>query len=100
VIRWSTPVDANLQNYFGSLAIHYGSPLITGSNTVLVPVKIGAQTPGGMGTFGFRIEAHRGSDGSLVWKTTSDYHLPFQGWGWIPPWGPTLSLTSAVLRVS
>src|SRR5262249_14084482 len=21
---------------------------------------------------------------------TSDYHLPTQGWGWIPPWGPTL----------
>ena len=31
VIRWSTPVDANLQNYFGSLSLHYGSPLITAS---------------------------------------------------------------------
>ena len=76
VIRWSTPVDANLQNFFGSLALHYGSPLITASNTVLVPVKVGQENPGGMGTIGFRIEAHRGSDGGLIWKVTSDYHLP------------------------
>ena len=76
VIRWSTPVDANLQNFFGSLALHYGSPLITASNTVLVPVKVGQETYGGMGTIGFRIEGHRGSDGALIWKVTSDYQLP------------------------
>ena len=43
-----------------------------------------------MGTIGFRIEGHRGSDGALIWKVTSDYQLPTSGWGWIPPWGPTL----------
>jgi hypothetical protein len=90
VIRWSTPVDTDLQNFYGNLSLHYGSPLITASNTVLVPVKVGSQNPGGMGTIGFRIEGHRGTDGALIWKVTSDYRLPTSGWGWIPPWGPTL----------
>ena len=43
-----------------------------------------------MGTIGFRIEGHRGTDGALIWKVTSDYQLPTSGWGWIPPWGPSL----------
>ena len=42
VIRWQMPVDL-LPQYSGtSLLIHYGSPLVTAANTVLVPVKTGA----------------------------------------------------------
>src|SRR5919201_6857409 len=39
-IRWQTPVDLNPQyTGGGSLLAHYGSPVITGGDTVIVPVK-------------------------------------------------------------
>ncbi len=81
IIRWSTPVDLDPQYQGNELLTHYGSPMITRSNTVLVPVKTGA---GG----GFRIEAHKGTTGALIWQLSSDYTLP--SYNWIPPWGPTL----------
>src|SRR5437879_2184002 len=40
VIRWSKPVD--LAPPTGTIFIHYGSPLVTPGNTVIVPVKTGA----------------------------------------------------------
>src|SRR5208282_6415781 len=49
-ILWQTPVDLNPQYSGSELLIHYGSPLITRSNTVIVPVKTGA-------TGGFEVEA-------------------------------------------
>ena len=42
LIHWQTPVDLAPQYSGGDLLIHYGSPLVTASNTVLVPVKTGA----------------------------------------------------------
>src|SRR5690349_1694058 len=35
-IKWSTPVDLNPQYSGNDLLIHYGSPLITPANTVIV----------------------------------------------------------------
>src|SRR5438105_1497769 len=43
IIHWSTPVD--LAPPSGEILIHYGSPLVTPANTVIVPVKTG--TDGG-----------------------------------------------------
>ena len=57
-ILWQTPVDLNPQYSGNDLLIHYGTPLTTPTNTVLVPVKTGA-------TDGFRIEAHDGYYGTL-----------------------------------
>ena len=65
-IRWSTPVD--LQPPLGNILIHYGSPLVTAENTVILPVKTGDDS--------FRIEARDGEDGSLLWKMATDYSLP------------------------
>ncbi len=55
------------------LLTHYGSPVISSMNTVLVPVKVGAQ-----GTF--RMEARSGSNGALMWSADSDYIVPPHNW--------------------
>ena len=41
-IHWQTPMDLQPQYTGTSLLIHYGSPLVTSANTVIVPVKTGA----------------------------------------------------------
>lgn len=77
-IHWQTPVDLMPQTW----GIHFGSPLITAKNNVLVTVKTTASG-------NFRIECRRGSNGTLVYTQTTDYVLP--PWGWIPSCGSTLT---------
>jgi hypothetical protein len=84
-IYWQTPVDLNPQYSGGELLIHYGSPLITASNTVIVPVKTGASG-------GFRIEAHSGTNGALKWMQSTDYVLPPHNW--TPSFSGTLTLSN------
>src|SRR5476649_1218100 len=72
-ILWQTPVDLNPQYSGNDLYIHYGSPSITRSNTVIVPVKTGA-------TGGFEVEALAGATGATNWVKTTDYVLPPHGW--------------------
>lgn len=69
-LHWTLPVDLHPPGFLG---IHYGSPMITAANTVLVPVKT---------TFGgsFRIEAHDGASGALLWQKDSKYVLPPHDW--------------------
>jgi outer membrane protein assembly factor BamB len=64
----------------GEIFIHYGSPLITAANTVIVPVKTGADT--------FRVVAHNGATGEIVWRQTTGYRAPFAAF--LPGMGPTL----------
>ena len=82
-ILWQTSVDLSVPtNNTGELFIHYGSPLITRSNTVIVPVKTTADGA-------FRIEAHGGTNGVLKWMQSSDYILPSHNW--TPSFSPTLT---------
>ena len=81
-IHWQMPVDLHPQYSGTTLLIHYGSPLITGGNTVLVPVKVGVADT-------FRVEARRGSDGLPLWQLDTDYRLPPHNW--IPCVAPTLA---------
>jgi autotransporter-associated beta strand protein len=88
-IRWDTPVDLDPQlSGGGELLIHYGSPVITAQNTVIVPVKTGA-------TSGFEVQAFNGANGSLLWTQNTDYSLPPMGQGasytWTPSYSPTLA---------
>jgi len=81
-ILWQTPVDLDPQYSGDELLIHYGSPLITRSNTVIVPVKVGA-------TDGFRVEARGATNGTLNWMQSTDYRLPPHNW--TPSFSPTLT---------
>ncbi len=91
-IHWQTPVD--LHPHYGSdavlppgggseLLIHFGSPLITAANTVIVPVKTGTEE-------GFRVEAHNATNGTVMWTSPSDYKLP-PNYDWTPEYGAVLS---------
>ncbi len=75
-------MDLNPQYSRNDLLIHYGSPVISRVNTILVPVKTGA-------TDGFRIDARRATDGSLIWSIPSDYSVPAHNW--LPSFGITLT---------
>jgi hypothetical protein len=81
-VRWRTPVDlAAPYSTTGSLRAHYGSPVISARNTVIVPLKQRADG-------GFRIEGRRGSNGELLWSVDSDLVLPAHDW--VPAINPCL----------
>ncbi len=85
-IRWQTPIDLNpvYQPGSGNLYAHYGSPMVTQENTVIVPVKTGADG-------GFRLEAFDGDTGVHRWaaNVATDYALPSHNW--VPPYQPVLT---------
>ena len=81
-VKWSTPVDVVLANTPGELLIHYGSPLITAANTVIVPVRADSSD-------NFRVEAHSGADGTLLYTLGTDYSLPPHNW--TPSYSPVLT---------
>ena len=85
-ITWSAPLDlAPPYTGNGELLIHYGSPVVTSHNAVLLPLKTGA--PGG-----FRIEARAGSNGGLIWSADSDYRLPPHNW--VPSYNLALTVAN------
>ena len=79
VIHWHVPVD--LAPPQGEIFIHYGSPLVTQMNTVIVPVKTGTNS--------FRVEAHNGATGKRLWMHSTGYQAPTAGF--VPGLGPTIS---------
>jgi hypothetical protein len=71
-VHWQAPVDLSPQQ--GELLIHYASPMITASNTVILAVKTGL-------TNGFRVEARAGARrGKLIWKAKTDFIFAPHDW--------------------
>ena len=88
-IVWQTPVDVAPQySSQGYLLVHYGSPVITSKNTVVIPVKRSVADA-------FRVEARLGGNGQLAWSWDSDYVLP--GHAWTPPYNVTLTKANRVV---
>jgi hypothetical protein len=82
-VSWSTPLDlAPPYRADGTLLVHYGSPVVTSHNTVVVPVKTGASD-------GFRLDAFDGFTGASRWTLTTDYTLPPHDW--TPSYSPTIA---------
>jgi len=76
--KWIASIDLNNT---GDL-IHYGAPLVTTANTVLVPVKTGAAG-------GFQVSAFNGANGAAKYTLATDYILPAHNW--IPAYQPCLA---------
>jgi hypothetical protein len=88
-VRWRTPVDlAPPYSVTGSLRAHYGSPVISARNTVVVPLKQRADG-------GFRIEGRRGSNGELLWSLDTDHRLPAHDW--VPVLNPCITASNRVV---
>ena len=82
-IKWHTPVDVLLAGSAGTLFVHYGSPLVTANNNVIVPVRTGTNPDT------FRLEVRRSSDGVVQYTLETDYILPPHNW--VPPYGAVIS---------
>jgi hypothetical protein len=74
-IHWHVPVDLH-PGSSGAFA-HYASPMITSTNTVVVPTRIGKGR-------GFELVAYNGGDGTEIWRLRTDYKTP-PGGGLRPP---------------
>jgi hypothetical protein len=68
-IRWKAKVDHTPISPHQELLIHYGSPMITAGNTVLVPTRISAKA-------GFSVVANAGASGARRWSLSTDYQTP------------------------
>lgn len=83
-IVWETSVDLAPNP---NAPVHYGSPMITAKNTVVVPVKTTL-------TGGFQLQALQGGNGQKMWTATSDYIPPT--YNWISPFGATLTSSNRI----
>ncbi len=84
-VRWSTPIDLRDT---GGLA-HYGAPLISPSNTVIIPVITASNT--------FEIKVFRGATGTPKYTLTTDYILPSHAW--VPAYQPVLANNPSGIRL-
>lgn len=77
-IAWTTAVDLAPQyTQSGALLTHYGSPVVSTNNTIVIPVKTGAAGS-------YRVDARDGVTGALLWSVATDYVTPPHNW--LPPY--------------
>jgi len=81
-IRWSTTIDQNNTSF-----AHYGAPLVTAANTVIVPVKTAS---------GFQINVFNGS-GAALYTLATDYIRP--SFNWVPVYEPVVATGSFGTRL-
>ncbi|HZU38451.1 MAG TPA: Ig-like domain-containing protein, partial [Gemmataceae bacterium] len=82
-IHWQASTDLAPSGF-----LHYGSPVITAKNTVIVPVKTGSSG-------GYELVAYNGATGAKKWTITTDYVLPPASW--LPPYGPALTASGQLV---
>ncbi len=84
--------DTASSQWGSDLYAHYGSPMITAADTIIVPVKTGANN--------FEVQAVNGSNGAMMWTQPSDYqYSPAVGTppsGWTPSYSPTLTASGGM----
>jgi hypothetical protein len=86
-VLWSNSVDVT----HSVSSSHYGAPLITTSNTIIVPTV--------MSSTNYSIKAYEGGTGRLKYTLTNDYRLLGSTGGWRPVYQPVLAALPAGLRL-
>ena len=87
-IIWQMAVDEAPQYVNGQyLLAHYGSPVITAKNSVIVPVKSTADGK-------FRVEVRSGSNGGVITTLATDYVVPPHNW--FPSFNASVTTTGRV----
>lgn len=84
-IHWSTSIDLNNTGAFA----HYGAPLLTPANTIMVPVKTASN--------GFQVNVFNAADGTALYTLTSDYIMPSHNW--IPTYQPGVAVNGSSTRL-
>lgn len=82
-VAWTAAMDLAPQyTASGALLTHYGSPVVTTNNTVVIGVKTTAAG-------GYRVEGRNGATGAALWQATTDYVMPPHNW--LPPYNLLLT---------
>jgi len=76
-ILWHMTIDLSISG-----STHYGSPLVTRSNTVIMPVKTSSSG-------GFIIRGLVATNGAVKWAQSTDYVFPTHVW--VPSYSPVLT---------
>jgi hypothetical protein len=93
-IHWSVNIDPTPSGN----TIHYGSPLVTPGNTVIIPIRTGSNPSQTPTTDTFGLQFVNGADGSNKWTpvppataatVSTDYILPV--YNWTPSYSPALT---------
>lgn len=91
-IKWSASIDTVLQGTSGPLYIHYGTPVITTANTVLVPQRTNSGNAYQINAICGSVNSNCSSAGTLLYTLSTAYTPPPHDW--IPSFGGTLGLGS------
>ena len=91
-IHWETPVDLHPQYSGEDLLIHYGTPIVTVNNTVIVPER--NETAGG-----YDVKAFDGASGALKWVQTEAEEFVNPASSWVPSYSPALAALPAGTRL-
>ena len=78
-IEWSTSIDALFRP---TSFAHYGSPMSTAENTIVVPERNAVG--------GWQVQGINGANGAVLWTQVSDYQAYAAG-SWLTPYQPTLA---------
>jgi hypothetical protein len=84
LVRWTTALSLTNEGGYG----HYGAPVITPSNTVIVPVRIAS---------GYQLNAFDGATGRPKYTLATDYIVPAHNW--LPAYQPALAAPPSGLRL-
>jgi hypothetical protein len=96
-VIWSNSVDVT----HNTSSSHYGAPLITASNKIIVPTVI-AGSSGVTSDVRYSIKAYEGGTGRLKYTLTNDYAppmLPVNPSPWWPVYQPVLVSLPSALRL-
>jgi hypothetical protein len=75
-ILWRTPLDSDRSYYGDEVLIHYASPVVTASDTIVHSYRFTTTVNGSPDYDNWRVLAHDGKTGGVKWMMATDYSAP------------------------